>query len=110
MLRVVERWKGKKGERNVGGNVTIKYKIDQKKKSKKNWLEREREREREREILLSKEVSMTRKFLLTIMEMGYDCLISQEIHWCAFYSSSNSEKQFGMATWGDIIHHIGGKH
>ena len=32
-LRVVERWKGKKGERNVGGNVTIKYKIDQKKKS-----------------------------------------------------------------------------
>ena len=62
----------------MGGNVTIKYKIDQKKKSKKNWLERERERERE--ILLSKEVSMTRKFLLTIMEMGYDCLISQEIH------------------------------
>ena len=60
----------------MGGNVTIKYKIDQKKKSKKNWLERERERE----ILLSKEVSMTRKFLLTIMEMGYDCLISQEIH------------------------------
>ena len=32
-LRVVERGKGKKGERNVGGNVTIKYKIDQKKKS-----------------------------------------------------------------------------
>ena len=35
----------------MGGNVTIKYKIDQKKKSKKNWLERERERERERDFI-----------------------------------------------------------